>query len=324
MEKEKQMLMEEIFNQLDIYAMVLDDSSNILLTNKKVKDDFGEIIGKKCYEVHHNASSPPESCAMEKIKNGMVGEETFFDDAVTKKWYDVTVSKIKLEEKPLYIHLMSDVTQKHQSEERIVELNHALRVLNKILRHDMLNNISVIMVSLEMMKTKDLTLKNRALKAIEKSIELVNKMRDLEAAISSGGKLSPYDVNKIIKDSIVNFPEIKFKISGGCTVLADEALLPVLNNIIGNASIHGKADKIDISIEKRDDCCTVKISDNGLGIHDKIKGGMFDEGTSYGENQGMGLGLYIVKKTIERYGGDVSYEDNSPHGATFILKLKSV
>ncbi len=324
MEKEKKMLMEEVFNQLEIYAMVLDESCNILMTNKKVKDDFGDVIGKKCYEVLHGASSPPEFCAMKKIKEGMIGEETFFDDVITKKWYDVTVSRIQVEDKFLYVHLMSDVTQKHQSEEKIVELNHALRVLNKILRHDMLNNISVIMVSLEMMKTKDLALKNRALKAVEKSIELVNKMRDLEAALSSGGKLSPYDVNKIIKDSIVNFPEIRFKVSGECKVLADEALLPVFNNIMGNASIHGKADKIDISIEKRDDCCTVKISDNGLGVHEKIKDRMFEEGASYGENQGMGLGLYIVKKTIERYGGYASFEDNSPNGATFILKLKSV
>lgn len=31
----------------------------------------------------------------------------------------------------------------------------------------------------------------------------------------------------------------------------------------------------------------------------------------------------IVKKTIERYGGEVSFEDNAPKEATFILKLKN-
>ena len=30
----------------------------------------------------------------------------------------------------------------------------------------------------------------------------------------------------------------------------------------------------------------------------------------------------IVKKTIERYGGEVSFENNVPKGTTFILKLK--
>jgi len=214
--------------------------------------------------------------------------------------------------------------EKHLSEEKIVELNQALRILNKILRHDMLNNISVIMLSLEMMKTDDIVLKNRALSAIEKSIKLVSKMRDLEAAISSGGELKPYDVKTSLDESIINFPEIKFKIQGNCKVLADEALVPVFNNVIGNAAIHGKSDRVDILIEKIGDYCNIKISDNGTGVDEKIKDTLFDEGVSYGENRGMGLGLYIVKKTIARYGGEVSFEENTPKGATFILKLKSL
>jgi signal transduction histidine kinase len=75
-------------------------------------------------------------------------------------------------------------------------------------------------------------------------------------------------------------------------------------------------------MEKKSDFCTIKISDNGIGIPDAIKDKLFEEGVSYGENKGMGLGLYIVKKTIERYGGEVSFENNVPKGTTFILKLK--
>jgi len=320
---EKQTLMEEIFDQIDTYVMVLDDKNTVLIANKKVKEKYGNVIGKKCYEVHHKTPIAPDFCVMNCVKDGIAGDTTFYDDAITKRWYDVSVSKILVGDNCFFVHLMTDVNEKHFREEKIIELNQALRVLNKILRHDILNNITVIMLSLEMIKTEDISLKNRALSAIEKSVELVNKMRDLETAISSGGELKSYDVRAKLAEIILSYPEIKFRIEGNCKIFADEAITSVFNNLLRNAVIHGKADKVEISMEKNIDFCNIKISDNGVGIPDVIKDKLFDEGVSYGDNKGMGLGLYIVKKTIERYGGEVSFENNAPKGTTFILKLKN-
>lgn len=315
-------LMEEVFNQMNVYAMVLDEKNNIMIINKKVKEVFGNIFGKKCYEVHHKSSLPPEFCAMNLINEGRPGKETFFDDAVTKKWYDTIVSKIIIGDNHFYVHLMTDVTEKHLYQEKIVDLNQTLRILNKILRHDILNNISVIMMSLELMKTDDSTLKNRAFSAINKSIELVDKMRDLESAISSGVELRPYDVNLLINELSLNHPEVKINVQGKCKVLADDALISVFNNLIRNAIIHGETDQIDVTIERDNGNCTIRFSDYGKGIPIEIRNNLFQEGIAFGKQKGMGLGLYIVQKTISRYGGKVSFEDNSPKGTAFILNLK--
>ncbi|RLI85273.1 MAG: hypothetical protein DRO98_07250, partial [Archaeoglobales archaeon] len=44
-----------------------------------------------------------------------------------------------------------------------------------------------------------------------------------------------------------------------------------------------------------------------------------------GEKTGRtGLGLYLVKTLMERYGGSVEVEDNEPEGSVFVLKLKEV
>ncbi len=320
---DKLKLMEEVFNQMNVYVMILDDKNNILIINNKVKEDFGNIIGKKCYEVHHKSSIQPEFCAMNLIKDGKPGKETFFDDAVTNKWYDIIVSKVIIGDSNFYVHLMTDVNERHLSQQRIVDLNQTLRILNKILRHDILNNISVVMMSLELMETKDSDLKNRAFSAINKSIELVDKLRDLESAISSGMELKPYDVNLIITELSLNYPEVRIKVQGECKVLADEALISVFDNLVRNAILHGETDQIDVAIEKMDSFCTISFSDYGKGIPQEIRKNLFQEGIAYGKNKGMGLGLYIVQKTISRYGGKVSFEDNSPKGTTFILKLKN-
>ena len=90
--------------------------------------------------------------------------------------------------------------------------------------------------------------------------------------------------------------DVQIWIEGDGVVLADEALISVFDNIIRNATIHGKADKIRIKIENKDELCEIRIADNGSGIPEEIKNEIFDEGFSYGDNRGSGLGLYIVRK----------------------------
>lgn len=318
---DKLKLMEEIFNQMDIYAMILDETNNIIMINNKVKKDFGNVLGKKCYDIHHKSSAPPHFCAIDLIKKGKPGIETFFDDTVTNKWYEISVSKVLVDDKIYYAHLMTDINEKYVKEQRIIELNQTLRLLNKILRHDILNNLTVISMSLEIMKTQDIDLQRKALISIQKSVELVDKMRELESAVSSGRGLSIYDLKSIIHELTVNYP-VKIDIEGDCKVMADEALVSVLTNLVSNAINHGKTEKIDIKIYEDDNFCTVKVIDYGIGIPDEIANHIFEEGFSYGENKGLGLGLYIAKKTIDRYGGKIFLEKTIPHGATFILKLK--
>ncbi len=90
-----------------------------------------------------------------------------------------------------------------------------------------------------------------------------------------------------------------------------------------NSVVHGKTDRIKVDIKSKNKISTIKVTDFGKGILEDIKDKIFEEGISYGENKGSGLGLFIVKKTIERYGGEIKVEDNKPSGAIFIIKLKS-
>lgn len=191
------------------------------------------------------------------------------------------------------------------SEIRIRELNQTLSVLNKILRHDILNDLTIVLTVCDLMKDADPKLKNKTARALDKSVNLINRMRELEYALTSGGDIRPYELDKVIVDVIKNYPEIKFNISGNCKVLADEALSSVFDNLIRNAIVHGKTDRIDITIVPEDKTCTIEVADYGKGIPDEIKLKVFEEGESFGETKGSGLGLFIVKKVIERYYGDI-------------------
>lgn len=66
----------------------------------------------------------------------------------------------------------------------------------------------------------------------------------------------------------------------------------------------------------------LKISDNGKGIPEEFREKIFEEGFKYGNSANTGLGLYLVKQTIDRYGGSIEINENSPSGAVFLIKLK--
>jgi signal transduction histidine kinase len=216
----------------------------------------------------------------------------------------------------------TDVTDRKKAEDTVKGLNETLSILNKILRHDILNDLTVVMSACDMIQVDDQGLKQKATKAIMKSVSLIEQMRSLENALVSEEVLSGKSLVSIVESVVNNYPHIKFSIKGDCTVLCDGAIYSAIDNIVRNAVVHGKTDRIDISIHEKDGRCELRIADYGKGIPLDIKDKIFEEGESFGDTRGSGLGLYIVKKVMERYGGEISVEDNKPSGAMFVLKLK--
>jgi len=205
--------------------------------------------------------------------------------------------------------------------ELISNLNDVLEIVNKILRHDILNKIVGVKALIDSFNKRG---NKENLKLAEENLDsgisLIKKMKELESLTKSGGSLKVYNVKEVLADMVKNY-QIPIEIDGDCTVFADTALESVFDNIIRNAIMHSKTDKIKISITPEDNLCKIKISDFGIGIPDSIKDKIFEEGYKGEDTGNTGLGLYIVKKTVERYGGKIWVEDNKPRGAKFVMQL---
>ncbi len=97
-------------------------------------------------------------------------------------------------------------------------------------------------------------------------------------------------------------------------VLADKnRLCQLCENIINNARKYAKTD-IDVFFTKDNDCVTLHFRDYGAGIPDENMPFIFDKfyrGSNCGNEQGSGLGLYIVKYIAEKTGGKVALENHS-------------
>ncbi|KAF5424044.1 MAG: Signal transduction histidine kinase [Candidatus Methanomarinus sp.] len=216
-------------------------------------------------------------------------------------------------------------TQFNKSEEKSKEYYKHLNLMNEILRHDILNDLTVISGAFRLYeinrKEKNLEM---ALDRINKCIETINRMRDLELFYSSHTDLTIFSVTDVLEDVIKHYPSITFNIEGQSQILADGCFTSIIENLISNAIIHGKTDAIDIKIKTDAKYCKVSIADEGIGIPDKIKKKIFNKNFAYGETGKTGLGLYVVREVMKYYGGYVCVEDNTPKGTVVTLVFRKV
>ena len=101
----------------------------------------------------------------------------------------------------------------------------------------------------------------------------------------------------------------------------------ILHNLIYNAVKYRSFDrKISIVIETRyvTNGIELTIGDNGLGIDLKKNGdSIYDMFQRFHDHvAGSGLGLYIVRRILERNGGNISVESELGSGTTFTLFFK--
>ncbi|MBT1449956.1 HAMP domain-containing histidine kinase [Glaciecola sp. XM2] len=98
----------------------------------------------------------------------------------------------------------------------------------------------------------------------------------------------------------------------------------VLLNLIANAIKHhdsGNA-KIQIKVRRTQKANVVTVIDNGPGIEPESRERIFDLFETLkprDEVEGSGMGLSVVKRLVEHYGGNIKVEDNKPRGTKFIV-----
>lgn len=103
-------------------------------------------------------------------------------------------------------------------------------------------------------------------------------------------------------------------------------LYVILINLLSNAIKFLKYDEndpyINISVEVTHETARLLVEDNGIGIDqkhlDKIFGMFFQAAR---ESSGSGLGLYIVKETINKLGGSIKVTSNLKQGTCFEVIL---
>ncbi|EID84638.1 Signal transduction histidine kinase [Treponema sp. JC4] len=106
----------------------------------------------------------------------------------------------------------------------------------------------------------------------------------------------------------------------------DEQLVNrVFENLIGNALRYTEeGDEIKICAEEIKDAITVKICDTGIGISESDLANIFDlfyRASNSRREEGMGIGLSVVKNIIETHGWKIDVESEKGKGSCFTITI---
>ena len=127
---------------------------------------------------------------------------------------------------------------------------------------------------------------------------------------------------------VMNQLQVNNKIKKELIIKSDNRRLAViLGNIISNAIRYSNTYKTDayvnIDAKIENNQVLIFIADNGIGISEEYQEEIFKMFFRVGDvgKNGSGLGLYIVKETLEKLNGTIEVNSVSGKGSTFTVKL---
>ena len=237
--------------------------------------------------------------------------------------------------------LIGMMVERKLAEKRIEEEYHRAEFYIDLMSHDINNINQVTMGYLDLLlRTPDLPPKFKkgtqtALDHVKKSAEIIYNVKTLSNIRSGRIKLNKIDIYPAYRSAVgvVKSQSRDVRISSNITegkyfIRGDSLLFEVFLNLLNNVVKFDQHEivEIDVDISPSNGDWRLEFKDRGRGISDEYKKIIFNRLERAGESaQGSGLGLTIVKKIVESYGGSVWVEDrvkgDRREGSNFIVLL---
>jgi signal transduction histidine kinase len=210
--------------------------------------------------------------------------------------------------------VLQDITAERRREQR-------LAVLNRVLRHNLRNDLNVVQGYLDIAtdRVDDADLRGMLETATRKTagvIELGEKARSIENAMGDGaGGTTPVAVRPFLDDICEDLTagadaEIRIEVPTERSVHTDPSILAVvLENLIENAVEHADTDApvVAVRVGTAGSDVAIEVEDNGPGVPDHELD-VLDATEETALEHGSGLGLWIVKWGVASLGGTVEFD----------------
>jgi PAS domain S-box-containing protein len=215
----------------------------------------------------------------------------------------------------------ADITGRRRTEDALRQANRQLSLLSGITRHDILNNVTVILGYLGISEQrctdpalgKNLKRIELATRAIQSQVEFTRVYQDL-------GTLDPqWQRLETILSGLQVPPQITLTTDlQGVEVYADPMLEKALFNLLDNSIRHGQhVTAVRVSTSSKGEDLTIVWEDDGIGIPGDEKDQIFIRG--YGKN--TGLGLFLVREILSLTGITIREAGIEGKGARFEMTV---
>ncbi|MFC7203957.1 histidine kinase N-terminal 7TM domain-containing protein [Haloferax namakaokahaiae] len=328
-----------IENSRDIIT-VLDEDGARRYVSPSVEDVLGHppesLVGENSFNIVH-----PEDRkrVRREFEYAVENDETVRTECRVKHkngtWRQFETVGVNLLEDPAVggVVLNSrDVTSRHQYEQR-------LRVLNRVLRHDLRNDMNVILGHADLLLSEDVPAasKSHAHTIKRKATSLVNlgeRTRHIDTTLDrSAAVLEPVDAVGYLEAELrsleTEYPNVKVHryLPDEQWVYADDLLQLAVRNLLENAIEHTDRviPELTVSLDSTVELAEtveIRIADNGPGIP-SAELSVLRSGLETPLEHISGLGLWLVKWIVEQSNGSLRFDSNEPRGTIAVIRLQA-
>lgn len=342
--------------------LLLDLKGNIIAWNHGAVQMYGYTVDEAC-RMNISAIVPPDKKAFDKdmIKRVASGElvESIETTRITKDGKQLivwlTVTALKDDKGHLYAisTIERDITQikklehdlKTEKERDLAKEKKRTEFYLDLMTHD-IRNLNQIALGYQELLADSSKLDDSSKALVMHTIEAINNSSRLIDNVKKIQHIEDKKNNRIVMclgDILESVIKIYSNIEGvtinltpvnDCRILANPFISDAFSNIIHNAiKYSNKPVTININMTQQKEngklYCKVIIEDNGVGIPDKRKHGIFEREKNIGYMAGSkGIGLSLVHSIIEDLNGTIWVEDrvqgDYTKGSKFIILIPAI
>jgi len=325
--------------------MITDDDETITFVNSAMEEQTGYSAEELLGSTPRLLSSGDHADAFYQsiwdcLLDGNVWEGEVINQRKSGERYTVeqTISPITNDGDILaFVSVNKDISERKEYAQRIEDQRDGLVLLNQVLRHDIRNDLQLILSWAKVLERDDhVDAEGREhvdtiLRNTQDAVDLTESAKDLaDVILSPSTDRSAVDIASVIEREVRSISSatetgtvrIEDRIPA-TAVAADDMLDSVFRNLLKNAIQHNDTDRpaVTVSAVEHDEHMEIRVADNGPGVPDGQKEVIFGRGERGLESEGTGIGLYLVDTLVGRYGGEVWVEDEDPRGAVFVVTL---
>jgi PAS domain S-box-containing protein len=326
----------ESFTQIFGYTeedMQRIDENDMLLPlyrklNKQISDDFASglkryVSVEKEYKIKSNKKIVAQTAS-----------SALYDDA-GKHYGNVTIIEDITERKTAELQI-------RKQNEELIKINQELDQFVYSAAHDLRAPIANVMGLVKLIRMEEISemaahyisLQEKSLEKLDEFIKsIVDYSRNSRLGLSKDEINLDEFVNEVVDQYRFSENAEKLDISinvdqPGLFVTDLNRLSVVMNNLVSNAVRYMDPEKPDcflkIDVESTPKTAKIKVSDNGIGIEKEHLQSIFELFYRASSNsKGTGIGLYIVKETIDKLKGKINVASKYGEGTTFTVTFKN-
>jgi len=252
---------------------------------------------------------------------------------------DVMFYEVFQEEKKALI-FVEDITKIKQAEEEIKKAMALRSQFISMVSHELRTPLAAIKGGVDLILSERKGPLNKEQKEfldiskrnVDRLARLINSVLDYQK-LDAGRmefNMEKGDINELISDvskqmePLIKEKGLVLRISLGTDIprinFDKDKIEQVFMNLINNALKFTEKGSVTVTTSKDDNTVKVTVKDTGIGMSVDSLGRLFEPFRTT-KKGGMGLGLTISRKIIEKHGGSIRVESAPGAGTTFIVKL---